>query len=352
MQTDMARSNDRNHWLLDLCGFYKGEETDPYAAELARYEVDKSHLPPPECMKTEYRGLSVQEENDLRDSSFFWGYEQCWVDFMSHGRVDPAMIEEARYYCPRSLAVDDGVPVWYKAILMNRIQHWTDRWPDDEHFMRVTMGNYYRLRHNPNKVRKGRRILNQMRLEYISWHSYHDWLEKMNWKVNGIMDRQRLEMYRKPSEDMRRRFDIVEAASGEARRLKGGRECIRPVHCAGGVSRIERMLERAEANGLTVVILEDYCTPSPVSDTALYVHPEYKEARELLFRKQGWREGSKEALTTAYVGRYEGRYVYKRDFSSDGQKLVGAMTCIFDGESLEYSHVDAYFVRKKAYKNP
>ncbi len=38
--------------LLASCRFYKGEEENPFERELGAHEVDKSHLPPPECMKT------------------------------------------------------------------------------------------------------------------------------------------------------------------------------------------------------------------------------------------------------------------------------------------------------------
>ena len=139
----MEEIDSKYRWLLDLCGFYKGEEKYPFEEELKRHEVDNSHLPPPECMKTEYRGLSAKRRQDLADSSFYWGYESAWVGMMVHGGVDVWVLEEAMHYCPRSCEVDDGVPLGIKAILMNRIEHWTGYWPSDESFMQNTMEPYY-----------------------------------------------------------------------------------------------------------------------------------------------------------------------------------------------------------------
>ena len=110
------------------------------------------------------------------------------------------------------------------------------------------------------------------------------------------------------------------------------------------------MLEHAEVKGLTVVILGDYrLNPFPHQ---VYVHAEYKEIREMILNKLNWEEGSQDALLIDYVGRYEGRYVYKQDISPDGRPLIGSMTCIFDKDSCEYLHETQFVVEAKAARTP
>ncbi|MDR1595294.1 MAG: hypothetical protein LBS43_12560 [Prevotellaceae bacterium] len=57
--------------------FFKGEKENPFEKLLNRAEIDKSHLPPPECMKYEYN-LPINEVNKLQSSKMFWFYESCF----------------------------------------------------------------------------------------------------------------------------------------------------------------------------------------------------------------------------------------------------------------------------------
>ena len=54
--------------------YYKGEKENPFEKLLNQAEIDKSHLPPPECMKYEYK-LPNNEVDRLRNSKMFWFYE-------------------------------------------------------------------------------------------------------------------------------------------------------------------------------------------------------------------------------------------------------------------------------------
>lgn len=45
---------DRRKYFTLQCRYYNGEEENPYAQKLDAHEIDKSHLPPPESMKSEY----------------------------------------------------------------------------------------------------------------------------------------------------------------------------------------------------------------------------------------------------------------------------------------------------------
>lgn len=70
----------KNDELIKQCRYYKGEAKNPFEQELFRFEVDKSHLPPPECMKTEYN-LPTETVNSLSNQMMFWFYEQRWIEF-------------------------------------------------------------------------------------------------------------------------------------------------------------------------------------------------------------------------------------------------------------------------------
>jgi hypothetical protein len=55
--------------------YYKGEPENPFDAILEAHEIDKSHLPPPECMKYEY-SLPADTVKKLGLSVMFWNYER------------------------------------------------------------------------------------------------------------------------------------------------------------------------------------------------------------------------------------------------------------------------------------
>jgi len=55
--------------------YYKGEEENPFSKILNAFEVDKSHLPPPECMKIEHT-MDAEVSKKLGIASHFWYYEK------------------------------------------------------------------------------------------------------------------------------------------------------------------------------------------------------------------------------------------------------------------------------------
>lgn len=113
--------------LIKQCRYYKGEEQNPYEVELERYEVDKSHLPPPECMKTEYRGITEREIQRLQYSYIFWEYERYWVKFSLDNEMTSYLNEISSEYKINVLKYfdnKDNVPLSLKAVLFNRYAHW------------------------------------------------------------------------------------------------------------------------------------------------------------------------------------------------------------------------------------
>jgi hypothetical protein len=68
--------------------FYRGETENPYFKELWASEVDKSHLPPPECMKYDFT-LPAEKVEELSWKSKFWVYESKFEeDFHSYESSD------------------------------------------------------------------------------------------------------------------------------------------------------------------------------------------------------------------------------------------------------------------------
>ncbi|GAB6013194.1 hypothetical protein [Viscerimonas tarda] len=57
--------------------YFKGEKENPFEKLLNKAEIDKSNLPPPECMKYEYN-LSENEARRLQNSKMFWFYESAF----------------------------------------------------------------------------------------------------------------------------------------------------------------------------------------------------------------------------------------------------------------------------------
>lgn len=56
---------------------YRGEAENPYFKELWASEVDKSHLPPPECMKYDFI-LPAEKVQELSWKGKFWFYESIF----------------------------------------------------------------------------------------------------------------------------------------------------------------------------------------------------------------------------------------------------------------------------------
>lgn len=116
---------DKEQELIKQCRYYNAEEQNPFVLELDKYEVDKSHLPPPECMHTEYQGISEEDLKKLQYSVNFWEYERYWVEFQINNREHLKSIEkEYRQFVLPHFAIDDEVPVSLKALIFDRFAHW------------------------------------------------------------------------------------------------------------------------------------------------------------------------------------------------------------------------------------
>lgn len=112
--------------LINLCRYYRGEVSNPYYNELRSFEVDKSHLPPPECMHIEYAGLSREKQLSLEKSSWFWNYEERWVSLYLQGDSEEInrLIQIGSHLVDSgSIPVNDGVPLSLKALFYNRYEH-------------------------------------------------------------------------------------------------------------------------------------------------------------------------------------------------------------------------------------
>ena len=111
--------------LILECRYYNGEPDNPFAQKLNAHEVDKSHLPPPECMKEEY-DLPPDEVVFLKNASTLWDYERFWVE--EYDKENRRLLfESIRYFVTdlQGFETDDGTPIDLKALLWNRYEHWT-----------------------------------------------------------------------------------------------------------------------------------------------------------------------------------------------------------------------------------
>ena len=119
-----SKENKRKHLILS-CRFYNGEEECPFQKELKAHEIDKSHLPPPECMKDEY-DIPAEKVAFLQNAATFFYYEKMWIErvlncgynFFKHA------VQEYEQYKMSDFAVGDGTPKELKAFLFNRYNYW------------------------------------------------------------------------------------------------------------------------------------------------------------------------------------------------------------------------------------
>ncbi len=110
-----SQTNRRKEFILN-CRFYDGNDVCLYEERLRAHEIDKSHLPPPECMRDEYTLLD-KEVARLKSAITAWNYERCWVikgGFYRDG------IQEYIAYGNEDFCADDGTPISLKALLWNR----------------------------------------------------------------------------------------------------------------------------------------------------------------------------------------------------------------------------------------
>ncbi len=124
---------DKKQELIKQCRYYKGEKNNPFEAELQRYEVDKSKLPPPECMKTEYKGIRQEEVMNLQMAISFWEYERAWMCISaddSYKDYINKQIETYNLHIAPEFRREDNVPISLKSILFNRFAHWHSGYGD------------------------------------------------------------------------------------------------------------------------------------------------------------------------------------------------------------------------------
>ena len=109
-----TKEDKRRHLIL-MCRYYDGTKEDIYLKKLEAHEIDKSHLPPPECMKEEYT-LSVEEVAHLKNAHTARCYEEHWVKEQLNGKKDNGCIGEYVAYGNKDFDVDDGTPISLKAV--------------------------------------------------------------------------------------------------------------------------------------------------------------------------------------------------------------------------------------------
>lgn len=112
--------------LLFECRYYNGEEENPFLKVLAAHEVDKSHLPPPDCLKLEFT-LPAHEAAFLKEAAKAWFCERFWVIETEHFDFKKNVEKHAQIL---QLTGDDDTPVELKAFLCNHYADWTCGDPD------------------------------------------------------------------------------------------------------------------------------------------------------------------------------------------------------------------------------
>lgn len=178
------RLPENSRWLLDFCGYYNGEEEDPFQALLNEKE------------RSGRADLSEEEAKRLKTSSMFWYYEQCWVKFTLNWECGRC------YYGPylrdglEDFLKDNGTPMTLKAIMHNRYFHWSGGYSSVEEFKEWYIENYerYRDRSRQEHLSLGKRILNEYRLEFLIY--------KADWEDTEL------------TPEMEYKFDLVDCVDG------------------------------------------------------------------------------------------------------------------------------------------
>lgn len=127
MTKENYTEDDKRKYLMLQCRYYNGEDENPFAKELCAHEVDKSHLPPPECMKSEYE-LPPDQVTHLLNASTAWGYEEWWVNtkltLMEDDNTFENLVIDYKNAGLLNFEQDDGTPLTMKAMFWNRYCHW------------------------------------------------------------------------------------------------------------------------------------------------------------------------------------------------------------------------------------
>lgn len=110
---------DKRKHLILYCRFYDGTDKDVYSEKLQAHEIDKSHLPPPECMKDEYT-LPYAEVVRLKNASSLRYYEKWWTNRLFNGDVIDSCISDYIADGNKDFDANDGTPISLKAVIWNR----------------------------------------------------------------------------------------------------------------------------------------------------------------------------------------------------------------------------------------
>ena len=240
-------------WLLDFCSYYG---------------VD-----------------NVSEVGD--DFNMFCNYERVWVTKLSSWNYSFAELNEYFHYGLEDFNKDDGVPMTLKVILFNRYMHWSFD-GDAEGFKRWYLA-HYKNRLKEKKLSKGKRILNQYRLEFLEY--------RCNWQT--VTDLPPEAAY------MHEIANAVDAEHGFDKPIAEGVMC--------------RALAHADTHGYTIELVPDSDCVIAKTGIGYSYHPEFKEIREraLEFLKKEMHPYD----NAEYIGRWNGKYVY-RPYLESGEELV------------------------------
>lgn len=123
--------SDNHKWLLDFCGYYNGEEENPFNERLQQNERSNSRI-------------SSELEHQLNISRMFWYYEECWVKFTLNMECGLSYCSEYLRDQLEDFLKDNGTPMTLKALLHNRFFHWSggyDMWKDSNNGISIITRN-------------------------------------------------------------------------------------------------------------------------------------------------------------------------------------------------------------------
>ena len=287
-------------WLLNFCGFYKGETEAPFDKRLKQLEKSGSEK------------LTEKLRSRLQTASSFWFYEERWIMFtLNH--------ECGHSYCGHYLRdglgdflKDNGTPMTLKALLHNRYMHWGGDYEHIENFKSWYIEQYdkQRDRRDYESLSKRQKILNEYRLEKLMYEA----------------DKEETEL----TDEMAYKFGLVDAVDARV-----GYDC--PVDEA----IMCKALGHAQEHGLTIEIVpsdlcEDRC------DGWEYI-ADFKEvrAKALKYLKENEEldyDGNRYD-TVYFCGVWDEKYVYSLAASTYDPEISPAViglpeALIVDGDNV------------------
>ena len=287
-------------WLLNFCGFYKGEAEDPFEKRFKQLEESSSELPTGEMIAR------------LQTASVFWFYEERWVMFTINRECG---FSYCRHYLRDGLEdflKENGTPMTLKALLHNRYMHWGGDYEHLDAFKNWYIEQYDKQRdtRDYDSLSKGQRILNEYRLEKLMYEA----------------DKEEMEL----TDEMEYRFGLVDAVDSRV-----GYDC--PVN----ESILCKALEHAQEHELTIELVpsqscEDRC------DGWEYI-ADFKEVRAkalmYLMENEELDYDGNRYDTVYFCGIWEDKYVYSLSASSFDPETPPAViglpeALIVDGDNV------------------